>query len=286
MNTAGPSPDVLIVGAGITGLATALALAEAGARVELLERYAPAAMASGWTLAGVRQSGRDPAELPLARHAVSLWQDLDERLGAPTGYRQGGNLRLARNEGEAAIIRALVSDQRAAGLEIELLEGASIRDVAPALSPDVALASWCPADGHADPLATIEAYRHATERLGVRLVRGAHVDALFVRDGRFRAVRLADAGTHEAQACVLATGIHTATLLAPLGTDLPLRTASVSVLQSAPLALGHAPPVPLDDFRFARFDDGSAAVVPGRSTDGAGGRDENERSLAEPTLHG
>ncbi|MGY9011132.1 MAG: FAD-dependent oxidoreductase, partial [Rhodobacterales bacterium] len=38
-------PDVVIVGAGITGCATALALAEAGARVEVIERYRPAAMA-------------------------------------------------------------------------------------------------------------------------------------------------------------------------------------------------------------------------------------------------
>ena len=98
MSGSAPAPDALVVGAGVTGLSAALALARAGARVEVLERHVPGAMASGWTLAGVRQSGRHPAELPLARRAVSLWRELDERLDAPTGYRQGGNLRLARNE--------------------------------------------------------------------------------------------------------------------------------------------------------------------------------------------
>ena len=38
-------------------------------------------MASGWTLGGVRQSGRDPAELPLARAAVEIWGGLAETLG-------------------------------------------------------------------------------------------------------------------------------------------------------------------------------------------------------------
>jgi len=233
----GPSdaPDVLVVGAGITGVSTALALAQAGARVEVLERYVPGAMASGWTLAGVRQSGRDPAELPLARHAVAIWRELDERLEAPTGYRQAGNLRLARDAGEAAIIRALVRDQRAAGLDIELLEGDAIGRVAPALSPDIALASWCPVDGHADPVATLEAYRRAAERLGVRFVVGARVERLVVSGGRFRAVRHGG-DAREGGACVLAAGVYTDALLEPLDVALPIRTAAVTVVQSAPVA--------------------------------------------------
>ena len=59
------NPDVVIIGAGITGVSAAVALAESGSSVEVVERYYPAAMASGWPLAGVRQSGRHSAELPL-----------------------------------------------------------------------------------------------------------------------------------------------------------------------------------------------------------------------------
>ena len=68
-------------------------------------------MASGWTLAGVRQSGRDLAEMPLALGAVDIWPGLAEELGAPTGYRQEGNLRLARNEAEVTHIRQMVEEQ-------------------------------------------------------------------------------------------------------------------------------------------------------------------------------
>ncbi|HYZ64955.1 MAG TPA: FAD-dependent oxidoreductase, partial [Acetobacteraceae bacterium] len=93
-------PDVVVIGAGISGAASAYELATAGLSVLLLDRYGPAAMASGWTLAGVRQSGRHPAELPLARAAVALWGELSERLGADVRYRRRGNLRLARTEAE------------------------------------------------------------------------------------------------------------------------------------------------------------------------------------------
>ena len=72
--------DVVVVGAGISGAASAYELATAGLKVVLIDRYGPAAMASGWTLAGVRQSGRHPAELPLAQRAVSIWDTLAEQL--------------------------------------------------------------------------------------------------------------------------------------------------------------------------------------------------------------
>ena len=45
-------------------------------------------MASGWTLAGVRQSGRHPAELPLARAAVARWERLAEELKRRFGLPQ------------------------------------------------------------------------------------------------------------------------------------------------------------------------------------------------------
>src|SRR3954471_13598494 len=105
------STDVVVIGAGISGAAAAWELARDGVAVTLLDRYGPAAMASGWTLAGVRQSGRHPAELPLARAAVALWGELDGRLGADVRYRRRGNLRLARTEAEIPVIERLVAEQ-------------------------------------------------------------------------------------------------------------------------------------------------------------------------------
>ena len=101
--------EAIVVGGGITGLAAAHALAEAGLRVRLFEQRRLGAMASGWTLGGVRQSGRHPAELPLARAAVARWGVLAEVLGAETGYRRRGNLRLARDPAEAESPRAMVA---------------------------------------------------------------------------------------------------------------------------------------------------------------------------------
>lgn len=228
-------PDVLIVGAGITGLATAHALAEEGASVVVVDAYGPAAMASGWTLAGVRQSGRDPAELALAREAVALWADLDARLDAPTGYRRSGNLRLARNAAEAATIRALVEEQAAAGLDIVLMQGKELRSFAPALNEDIVCASFCASDGQAEPDATANAFVAASKRLGVQIRSGVRVHGFDIEGGRFRAVETGQ-GRILADACLVAAGIGTPALLEPLGLDLPLRTPLVAVAQTEPVA--------------------------------------------------
>jgi len=228
----------VIVGAGITGCATALALAEAGVKVEVIERYRPAAMASGWTLAGVRQSGRDPAELPLARKAVEIWQTLDARLDAQTGYRQSGNLRLARTESEAEVIRNLVSSQTEAGLEMEILNPVEAREIAPALAKSFLLASWCPSDGHADPVASVEGFRNAAERLGVRFrtnVSVTNVNIIETVARRQFASFMTTDGPIVAGAGLLATGIQTNALLEGLGLHIPMSIPLVSVFQTSPL---------------------------------------------------
>src|SRR5262245_53525808 len=79
-------PDIIAIGGGITGAARTDAVAREGHAVTLIEQRGIAAMASGWTLGGVRQSGRDPSELPLARAAVALWAGLRDTLGADVEY--------------------------------------------------------------------------------------------------------------------------------------------------------------------------------------------------------
>ncbi|MBV9568228.1 MAG: FAD-binding oxidoreductase [Hyphomicrobiales bacterium] len=225
-------PDVVVIGGGITGSAAALSLAEEGVAVTLMEKSRIAAMASGWTLGGVRQSGRDRAELPLARAAVAIWPRLGERLGSDVHYRRGGNLRLARDENEVEIIRALVDRQRDEGLDLEFLaDNAVVRALAPAISEQVLAASFCPSDGHADPIATTLGFAEAAKRKGCSLREGVTVKAIHAEKGRVTGVETTD-GLVPAGAVIVAAGVNTPELLAPLGLCLPLRVTLVHVLQT------------------------------------------------------
>lgn len=230
------SADAVVIGAGISGAATALELARAGLRPVLLDRYAPAAMASGWTLAGVRQSGRHPAELPLAMAAVRRWATLDEELdGGPTHYRRGGNLRCARDDAEVAIIEALIAEQSAAGLEMIRLEGADLRAAAPALGEAVVLASLCPTDGQADPRATVAAFVRAAERAGAVLRFGEQATAIETDPaGRVAAVTTDKGARIATGRVVLAAGVYGNELLAPLGLHVPMEVMAVTMVNSTP----------------------------------------------------
>lgn len=250
---------IVVIGGGITGTATAEALARQGEQVTLLEKTGVAAMASGWTLAGVRQSGRHPAELPLAQAAVAIWADLHERLGAETDYRRKGNLRLARTEAEVPVIRQLVADQRAMGLDLSYLpDNAAVRAVAPALSGNVLAASLCPSDGHADPVKTTRAFAASARRHGAVIREGVAARAIRVAGGRVSGVDTTD-GFLAADSIVVAAGVNSAALLKPLGFAIPIAVKLVSVLQSEAL-----PPLLDQVFGVANADCAGRQQVDGR----------------------
>ncbi|HVG80600.1 MAG TPA: FAD-dependent oxidoreductase, partial [Patescibacteria group bacterium] len=94
--------DVVVVGAGIVGCATAYFLARRGARVAIIERGPVPGEQSRKNWGFVRQQGRDPLELPLVVEANRLWQGLERELNADIEWVQGGNLALAADESRMA----------------------------------------------------------------------------------------------------------------------------------------------------------------------------------------
>ena len=187
------SSHVIVIGGGISGTAAAYELARNGVNVTLLERGELASMASGWTLAGVRQSGRHPSELPLAAAAVARWKDLDEELVAETEYRQNGNLRLALSESDVPTIKGVVAASNAAGIEITYLDAVDdIHAIAPALCDEMYGASYCPTDGHANPTKSVLAFAAAAKRHGATIRTGVDVIGITTQGGKVTGVETTD----------------------------------------------------------------------------------------------
>ncbi len=283
------SADIVIIGGGISGTAAAYELARSGVSVVLVERGDLASMASGWTLAGVRQSGRHPAEMPLAQAAVRCWQTLGDELDADLEYRQEGNLRLALTPDEVPRIAKLVDDQRALGLDVEFLpDTAAVRAIAPALAETVAAASYCPTDGHANPTATVQAFAAAAKRHGATIRTGTTVTAITVADDRATGVTTS-AGAIAAGAVVVAAGIYSGALCAPLGVELPISVTQVCAVQTVPLppllkpVLGTARAI----FAGRQQVDGrfrmTGGVVPWQAPDGALTSDDVQPPVAKIT---
>ncbi len=227
--------DVVIIGGGISGTAAAYELARAGVRVTLVEKGMLASMASGWTLAGVRQSGRHPAELPLARAAVRRWMTLDMELDAQTEYRQDGNLRLARTPDEVPVIETMVRAHQAAGLDLIFLpDNDAVRTVAPAIAETVRAASYCATDGHANPTRTVRAFAAAAERCGATILTETEVTGINTAGGAVRGVETTR-GPFPADVIINVAGVYADRICRMVGLDLPLITAHVAVVQTIPV---------------------------------------------------
>ena len=94
--------DVVIIGAGIAGTATAYYLAKGGAKVVVCEKGVIAGEQSSRNWGFVRQQGRDPAEIPLMMEANKIWAGLERELNADLEWLSAGNMVTFANDEEAA----------------------------------------------------------------------------------------------------------------------------------------------------------------------------------------
>lgn len=228
--------SIVIVGGGISGTATAWELARNGFPATLVEAGELASMASGWTLAGVRQSGRHPAELPLAASAVRRWAGLHEELHAGVEYRQGGNLRLALIPDDVPRMRQVVEDGNAAGIAMTYLDSVDeVHRIAPALTGDLFGASFCPTDGHANPALVVQAFAAAARRAGAEILTNTTVESIRLVGGRVTAIETSS-GTIDCERLVVAAGVYTPRLLATVGVSIPIKVVHVPAIQLAPTA--------------------------------------------------
>lgn len=223
--------DVVVIGGGIIGCATAYNLAKKGRQVMVLEKEESIGEgASSRNGGGVRQSGRDKRELPLAMYAVEhLWPGLSDELGADVEYVKKGNLRLGKTEAHLEKLRGLCSMSQSLGLDMAMKTAEEVRDINPYLSDQVIGASWCPTDGHANPMRATLAYYRAALKLGVRFVTGVSVTALKKARGRLAAVET-DAGTFTANDVVVAAGMGSRAIASTVGVDIPIRGELIECL--------------------------------------------------------
>ena len=225
--------DVAIIGGGIAGCAAAVALRETGLTVVVLEKDLCGAGASGVNFGGVRQQGRDLAELPLARRARPLWDRLAERLGEDVEFQATGHLKLARSETDMAQLERYAGDAADHGLALELLGTKAIRTRAPWLGPDVIGASLCAEDGQANPRLVGPAFARLARRLGADVREHAAVIES-ARSGDGFATRSEGIEVHS-RFVVNCAGVAAGRVAQWFGEDVPLRPLVPNMLVTEPL---------------------------------------------------
>ncbi len=167
--------DIAIIGGGLAGCSTALHAALKGASVVLLERGRCGAQASGVNYGGVRQQGRHPAELPLARRSRAIWGNLKQLVGTGCEFSVTGHLKLARNDMD---MMELIAHQRTLAehdIDAAILDGSDLKRRFPYLAGHYAGASLCGEDGQANPRLVAPAFARAARAWGAHIREGTAV---------------------------------------------------------------------------------------------------------------
>ncbi len=209
---AGGRYDVVVVGGGVIGLATAWRVAARGMTVAVVdpEPGRGASWAAAGMLAPVSEvhHGEEPL-LALALASARRWPafaaELTEAAGRPIGYRTTGTLVVAADDGDRAWTEELYGFQRELGLEVQWLTGRSARRREPSIAPGVRAAIWAPGDHQVDNRLLVGALLDAATGAGV-VVHRERAAALERAGGAVSGVRLAGGAHLGAAAVVLAAG--------------------------------------------------------------------------------
>jgi glycine/D-amino acid oxidase-like deaminating enzyme len=229
------SPDVLVIGGGIVGAATAYHLARRGVSVTLLEADHLASGATGRNLGFIWLHTRKKGpELDLVMATRIGLESLPDELGEDFGLRTNGGLIYAVTEAQAIVMREFVDARVADGLAMEYLTGDEARALAPILPETVVAASFCPLDAQMDSRRYVRAFANAAQRAGATIEEGAAVRTLKTTGRRITSVDT-DSGPITAGQVVLAAGAWTPFLAAQLGLDVPIHPMRLQIVQTEPM---------------------------------------------------
>ena len=242
-------PQVVIVGGGVMGAATACFLArDHGVPVTVIERDPTYARASSaLSASSIRQQFSTPVNIALSQWSMGFLRRLGDELavaGEPPaiGLVEAGYLYLATPAG-AQVLRTHHAVQRAAGADVALLAPEALRQRFPWLAvEDLAFGTLGQSgEGWFDGPALMQAFRRKAIACGARFV-AAQATGFQAEGQQVRAVQCADGRQLAATAVVLAAGAWTAPLAAQLGVHLPVvaKKRDVFVLDS-PAVLPQCP---------------------------------------------
>jgi len=234
-----PSYDVVIIGAGGHGLATAYYLARNHGMtdVAVLERswLAGGNMARNTTI--IRSNYLWDESAAIYEHALKLWEGLAEELDYDILLSQRGVLNLAHSLQEVRDSVRRVNANRLSGIDAEWLSPEEVRAICPIvnISEDVRYpvlgATYQPRGGIAKHDHVAWAYARAADRLGVDLVQHCEVTGFEVRAGRVVGVQTSRGPIAAGKVALCAAG-HSSVLGRMVGLRLPVQSHPLQALVS------------------------------------------------------
>jgi sarcosine oxidase subunit beta len=214
--------DVIVIGAGIAGAATAFFLADGGIDVGLIEMDHPASGPTGRSSAVTHAFYLQSELSRLAIAGVATLKRIPELTGEAKVHTECGMM-WACGADAAPAWRAAAERISGEGSKIEALKPDELARHAPDIDLDgIALALWEEAYGYGDPYGATQALVKGARQRGATVYLNTRVERLVQSSGKITGVETTGRGRLSAPVVVSAAGVWTKPLIAALGHDLPI----------------------------------------------------------------
>ena len=233
--------DVVIVGGGGHGLATAYYLAKTfgKARIAVLEK--------GWLGSGnigrnttiIRSNYLQPPSTAIFEKARGLYETLSQELNFNIMFSPRGVLMLAQTEHELRAWKRTAQANRLAGIESEMVSPTRIKELVPPINLDgprypVLGGLWQPRGGTARHDAVAWGYARAASNLGVDIIENCEVIGIDRDEAGVTGVRTSRGVIATRKLCIVVAG--SSTVLADMaGFRLPVESLALQALVSEPV---------------------------------------------------
>jgi len=185
------SADVVIVGGGIIGLATAYELARRkfGKIVVLEKELFLGAGATSKCAGGIRAQFTTRVNIEMSMLSEKILANFEDEVGYHALFDQVGYMFLLSDEKELAQFSKAMELQRSLGLPVQMIEPSEINKIAPEVrTDDIIKATFCKNDGLADPSDLIQGYATGARRLQVEINIETEVTGIRVSGGKVAGV--------------------------------------------------------------------------------------------------
>jgi glycine/D-amino acid oxidase-like deaminating enzyme len=271
--------DAVVIGAGAFGLSAGYQLAAHGAgRVVVLDRFAPGSQTSPRAAGLYKLIQADETLTRLAQSSIEVIRGFSEATGVPLPFVQSGSVLAARTAEHAALVDAEAEASAGWGIELEKIDAAGVRRIAPYLTGrGIQSAYVVPGDIYVEePRSLLDAYMTAIAQLGSLVVGEAPVTGILVNNGEIAGVAT-PRGEIATPLVIDAAGAWARAVGALAGVEVPVAPVRHQLLITRPIA-GMSPDEPI-----ARIVDSSAYLRPARGGLMMGGMESNPIAI-DPRL--